>query len=225
MTGLLVTIDGPSGSGKGTIARQLSEKHKLNLLDSGAIYRVAALAAERKEVALDDQSALVDAVQKMQLSFKITSGEGVAVILDGDDVSHIVRTESVGKKASQIASLPQLREALLDFQRSFNRSPGLVADGRDMGTVVFPDADVKIFLTASAEARAQRRFYQLKAGGIRTRIADVLDDILARDGQDQQRSISPLRAAKDAYVLDSTKLSIAQVVDEVSLRISDAMSI
>ncbi|MEM7293178.1 MAG: (d)CMP kinase [Pseudomonadota bacterium] len=207
----VITIDGPGGSGKGTLARRIAEYYGFHLLDSGALYRITALEASRLGVSPSDESAIVEVSKGLEILFAVEGAEGVAVYLDGVDVTQDIRTEECGSLASQIAPLPGLRAALLDVQRDFQREPGLVADGRDMGTVVFPSAAVKIFLTASAEARAKRRHLQLKARGIESRIADLLLEIQARDERDQNRSVSPLIPAEDANQLDSTTLSIEEV--------------
>ncbi len=211
----VITIDGPSGSGKGTIARLLAEKYGFHLLDSGALYRITAFEAGRRGVDLEDEQAVIDVSRSMRISFALDRGEGVSVLLDEKDVTAQIRTETCGMKASQIAPMPGLRAALLDVQRSFRRRPGLFADGRDMGTVVFPDAQVKIFLTADAKERALRRYKQLKENGIESKIDGLYREILARDERDQNRASSPLRAADNARVLDSTALSIGEVTARI----------
>ncbi len=208
----VVTVDGPSGAGKGTLSALIAEKLGWHLLDSGAIYRVLAVAAMHHDLPIDDESAVVPLASGLDVSFEIDN-EQRRVVLEGEDVTDDIRTEEVGAVASQIASLARVREALLRRQRAFQQAPGLVADGRDMGTVVFPDANVKLFLTASAEARAERRYNQLKDKGLDVNIARLLTDIKARDDRDANRSIAPLVPAEDAVVIDSTDLDINQVFE------------
>ena len=208
----VVTVDGRSGAGKGTLSALIAEKLGWHLLDSGAIYRVLAVAAMHHDLPIDDESAVVPLASGLDVSFEIDK-EQRRVVLEGEDVTDDIRTEEVGAVASQIASLARVREALLRRQRAFQQDPGLVADGRDMGTVVFPDANVKLFLTASAEARAERRYNQLKDKGLDVNIARLLTDIKARDDRDANRSIAPLVPAEDAVVIDSTDLDINQVFE------------
>ena len=208
----VVTVDGPSGAGEGTLSALIAEKLGWHLLDSGAIYRVLAVAAMHHALPVDDESAVVPLASGLDVSFEIDN-EQRRVVLEGEDVTDDIRTEEVGAVASQIASLARVREALLRRQRAFQQAPGLVADGRDMGTVVFPDANVKLFLTASAEARAERRYNQLKDKGLDVNIARLLTDIKARDDRDANRSIAPLVPAEDAVVIDSTDLDINQVFE------------
>lgn len=219
----VITIDGPSGSGKGTVAGLLARRLGWNLLDSGALYRLLAFAASNHGVDLTNEELLKALAAHLDVQF-LTAEEGQLqrIILEGDDVSNDIRKEHVGAGASQVAALPAVREALLQRQRAFRESPGLIADGRDMGTVVFPDAPLKIFLTASAEERARRRYLQLKAKGDDVSLLSLLDEIRARDERDTQRSVAPLKPAPDAIQLDSTELSIEQVLErilsEVALR-------
>ena len=208
----VVTVDGPSGAGKGTLSALLAEKLNWHLLDSGAIYRVLAVAAMHHDLPIDDEAAIVPLASGLDVSFE-TENNQRRVVLEGEDVTDDIRTEEVGAVASQIASLARVREALLRRQRAFQETPGLIADGRDMGTVVFPDAVVKLFLTASAEARAERRYTQLKDKGMDVNIARLLTDIKARDKRDSQRSVAPLVPAEDAVIIDSTDLDINQVFD------------
>lgn len=206
----VIAIDGPSASGKGTVAALVARELGFHYLDSGAIYRVTAYAAQQAGVALDDEPALVALARQIELRF-----DGVEVYLNGDAVGDVVRTEEAGRAASQIAALPALRAALLQRQRDFRRAPGLVTDGRDMGSVVFPDATVKIFLTASAEERAQRRYKQLIEKGFDASLAALLQDLRERDARDAARASAPLRQTTDAELLDTTSLSIAQAVEQV----------
>ena len=204
----VITIDGPSGSGKGTVSRMLARELGFHFLDSGALYRLLALAATRRRVLLDDAVGLAALCGELDIRFPADAAADL-VLLDGEDVTQEIRTEAAGSGASQVAALPAVRTALLKRQRDFRAAPGLVADGRDMGTVVFPDAQAKFFLTASAEERAERRFKQLKEMGIDAIYEDILADIRARDERDAGRSVAPLRAAEDAEQVDTTDLDIA----------------
>ncbi|MBN8431254.1 (d)CMP kinase [Microbulbifer salipaludis] len=210
----VVTIDGPSGSGKGTIAKLLADRLGYALLDSGALYRLTALAALNAAVSLEDEARLAEIASNLDIRFAIAGGE-VAAMLEGQDVSRDIRMERVSMAASKVAAVPAVREALLQRQRDFRAAPGLVADGRDMGTTVFPDAPVKIFLTASAEERARRRFDQLQGRGVSVSLRDLLEDIRARDDRDMNRAASPLAPAEDAVVLDSTNIDIDGVLQKV----------
>ncbi|BAP41046.1 (d)CMP kinase [Pseudomonas sp. 21LCFQ02] len=219
----VITIDGPSGSGKGTIAGLLATQLGWCLLDSGALYRLLAFAASNHGVDLTNEEALKLLAAHLDVQFEVgDNGQQQRIILEGEDVTHAIRNEQVGSGASQVASLPAVRDALLQRQRAFQEQPGLVADGRDMGTVVFPDAPLKIFLTASAEERARRRYLQLKAKGDDVSLSSLLDEIRVRDERDTQRAVAPLKPAHDAIQLDSTELSIDQVLQrilsEVALR-------
>ncbi|MBQ0831081.1 (d)CMP kinase [Marinobacter sp.] len=210
----VIAVDGPGGSGKGTVTQMLAKKLGWHLLDSGALYRLTALAAVRQHVSLDDEDALVRVAASLDVAFEPTpEGEPAKVILAGEDVTGDIRMETCGNNASRIAVMQPVRDALLQRQRDFQQKPGLVADGRDMGTVVFPDAPVKIFLTASAEERARRRFSQLMAAGVDVSIDAVLEEIRVRDERDMNRSAAPLKPADDAQVIDSTGLSIQEVLD------------
>jgi cytidylate kinase len=204
----VITIDGPSGSGKGTVSRMLARELGFHFLDSGALYRLLALAATRRGVALDDEAGLAALCGELDIRFPADAAADL-VLLDGEDVTQEIRTEAAGSGASRVAALPAVRTALLQRQRDFRIAPGLVADGRDMGTVVFPDAHAKFFLTASAEERAERRYKQLKEMGIESVFEDILADIRGRDERDAGRTVAPLRAADDAQQLDTTELDIA----------------
>jgi cytidylate kinase len=210
----VITIDGPSGAGKGTVSALLASKLGYLLLDSGAIYRVMAVASQWHNISADDEPGLSPLAAALDVSFEVKDGRN-AIILEGEDVTQQIRSEEIGILASKIAALPAVREALLMRQRAFAENPGLVADGRDMGTVVFPHAQAKIFLTASAEERAQRRFNQLKEKGVDVTIVEILSDIEARDERDMNRTAAPLVAADGALEIDSTALSIDQVVATV----------
>ncbi|WP_076419054.1 (d)CMP kinase [Colwellia sp. UCD-KL20] len=211
----VITIDGPSGAGKGTVARIVAEKLGWHLLDSGAIYRVLALATYYHQVDVTEEEPLIPMAAHLDVQFEISSDGDSKIILEGEDVTDTIRTEEIGKLASQVAAFPRVREALLRRQRAFKVSPGLVADGRDMGTIVFSDAPVKVFLTASAEERAQRRFKQLKEKGLDVKIGRLLDDIRQRDERDQNRDVAPLIAAEGALVIDSTDVSVDDVVENI----------
>jgi len=206
----VIAIDGPSGSGKGTVCSMLAAKLGWHLLDSGALYRVVALAAERQGIALDDSAALAELARTLAVSFA-----GERVELEGREVTEELRSERSGEAASQVAQLPGVRHALLERQRGFARPPGLVADGRDMGTVVFPDAVLKVFLTASPEARAARRHKQLKEKGISVSLPGLSREIAQRDLRDASRPVAPLRPAESARVLDSTSLTPDEVVARI----------
>ncbi len=209
----VIAIDGPSGSGKGTIAARVAESLGFSLLDSGALYRVLGIACHRHGVDLADPAAVAALASKLDIQFGL-SGEG-SVWLDGDDVSLAIRTDLGSDMASRVGAIQAAREALFQRQLAFREAPGLVADGRDMGTTVFPDADLKIFLTASAEERAQRRYKQLIGKGIDAILPALLRDLKERDRRDSERAISPLKPAEDAIVIDTTDLTIDQVVKQV----------
>jgi len=211
---LVVTVDGPSGSGKGTISRRLAEQLGWHYLDSGALYRLVGVAAAWAQLDFNDVSALADLATRLDVRF--APGAGVErVYLDGTEVAAELRTERAGEAASRVAAIPAVRTALLQRQRDFARPPGLVADGRDMGTIVFPDAVLKVFLTASAEERAMRRHKQLKEKGIDVSLPDLSWDIAQRDARDANRTVAPLRPAPDARVIDSTSLAPKEVVARI----------
>lgn len=217
-TAPIITIDGPGGSGKGTISQMLAKKLKWHFLDSGAIYRVLALYLSRQRKKSEGVSAFVQTAKELPVEFKTSINESrvvLQVILADQDVTEAIRTEECGQFASEVAQIPEVRLALLDRQRAFCKPPGLVADGRDMGTVVFPEAQIKIYLDASAEERAKRRYFQLKQKGINVSLASVFFDIQERDRRDQERAAAPLMPAQGAWILDSTQLTIQEVFDRV----------
>ncbi|UDG79972.1 Cytidylate kinase [Candidatus Steffania adelgidicola] len=207
----IITIDGPSASGKGVLCKALAEVLRWNLLDSGAVYRVLALAALDHQVGIYSEEALVTLATHLDIRFELEK-ENVSVVLEGENVRHTIRNETIGNIASKIATFPRVREALLWRQRAFCTFPGLIADGRDMGTVVFPNAPVKIFLNASSEARAYRRMQQLQEKGFSVRFERLLSQIKERDKRDRDRIVAPLVPATDALMLDSTCLTIEEVV-------------
>ncbi len=206
----VITIDGPTASGKGTVASRVAETLGFALLDSGALYRLTALSALEAGVDLADEPALARLAAGLQVVF-----QGERILLAGREVSDAIRAESVGVAASKIATLPAVRSALVELQHSFRRAPGLVADGRDMGTVIFPDAGLKVFLTASVEARADRRYKQLIGKGFSANMADLLQDLRERDARDTQRSVAPLKPAEGAHLLETSAMSIDQAVAQV----------
>ena len=211
----VITIDGPSGSGKGTIACAVAEKLGFHFLDSGALYRVVALASLNQKIPEDDSRALVDLARTAPITFTRSGCGDSQVLLGGQDVSRDLRREAVGDRASRIATIASLRAELLTRQRRWRRPPGLVADGRDMGTVIFPDAILKVYLTASAEIRAERRHKQLINKGMEAKIDGLLADIVERDNRDYNREIAPLKPAEDSICIDSTELTIEDVVTKV----------
>lgn len=211
----VITIDGPSGSGKGTVSRRVAQRLGWELLDSGALYRLVAVGAARAGLDPVDEAAHAALAARMDARFGIDPQGGERILLDGEDVTSQVRSETAGNGASKVAAWGAVRQALLQRQRDFARPPGLVADGRDMGTVVFPDAALKIFLTASAEERARRRYNQLKEKGSGVSLAALSREIAERDDRDMRRSLAPLKPAEDAIVVDSTSLGIDEVVDRV----------
>ena len=217
----VITIAGPSGSGKGTVAVRIAEKLDFTLLDSGALYRSVGIAALRGEIDLRDHQEIAELARHLNIEFGVSSPD--SVWLDGEDVSLEIRTDIGSELASQIGAIPAAREALYERQLAFRKAPGLVADGRDMGTVVFQDAIIKIYLTARPEERAQRRYKQLIDKGIDASLADLLRDLKERDARDSERPISPLKPAKDAVVLDTTDLHIDQVVEQVLDLVSERL--
>jgi cytidylate kinase len=223
----VLTIDGPSGSGKGTIVQHVAQKLGWHMLDSGALYRLVAFGSQNNQLSFDNEDAIADYAANLDVEFKLVdsaaenggNSQELQIILEGTVVGPELRTETTGNAASKVAAMPKVRKALFQRQRDFRQNPGLVADGRDMGTTIFPDAKVKIFLTASAEERAQRRYKQLKGKGISGTLAallkDIRRDINERDERDSQRSASPLKPAEDAVIIDTSDLSIEQVVEQV----------
>ncbi len=207
----IITLDGPSGTGKGTLCHMVAKHLGWHFLDSGALYRVLALAAVKRQVSLDDLDKLVAIASSLNLNFITNDSLEVSILLDEEDVSKELRSEEIGQSASKVAALPLVRSALLDRQRAFAKLPGLVTDGRDMGTVVFPNAFLKIYLYASAAERAQRRYLQLQGKGINVSLEQVTEELAQRDARDMDRKSSPLKPAKDAILIDTTGLSIAQV--------------
>jgi len=208
----VITLDGPGGAGKGTVCLLLAEKLGWHILDSGSLYRLTALEALQKEVTAETQ--LIEIAENMDIKY-LPDGARLKILLHGRDVTDAIRAEKVGSRASEIAAIAGVRQALLQRQRSFAMPPGLLADGRDMGTVVFPRAQLKIFLTASSEERAKRRYKQLKEKGIDANLPDLVDELEARDKRDSERTAAPLKAADDAVLLDTTEMSIDEVVNQV----------
>lgn len=221
----VIAVDGPSGVGKGTLSRLLALRLGFHLLDSGALYRLVALGAEQQSVPMDDEVGLAALGAQLDVEFRLDDDAEVArPVLAGRVVGEALRSERCGDNASRIAAYPRVREALLARQRAFRRAPGLVADGRDMGSVVFPDAELKIFLNASLEERAQRRYKQLIAKGIGVNLAPLLGEISARDKRDRERSVAPLKPASDAVVIDTTAMSIDAVFEQ-AMRIASERGI
>ncbi len=210
MTIPVITIDGPTASGKGTVASRVAETLGFAFLDSGALYRLTALSALEAGVDLADEPAVAKLAAGLQVVF-----QGERILLAGREVSDAIRAEQVGVAASKIATLPAVRSALVDLQHSFRKAPGLVADGRDMGTVIFPDAGLKVFLTASVEARADRRYKQLIGKGFSANMADLLQDLRERDARDTQRAVAPLKPAEGAHLLETSDMSVNQAVAQV----------
>ena len=211
----IVTIDGPSGSGKGTISRAIARQLGWHLLDSGALYRLVALAGSAAGLAGEDVSAHADLARRMDAAFSVGPDGSERITLAGRDVTTAIRSEEAGQGASRVAAWPAVRRALLERQRAFAAPPGLVADGRDMGTVIFPDATQKIYLTASAEARAQRRYKQLIEKGFSANMEDLVKDLTERDARDAARAAAPLKPAPEAYILDTSEMGIEQAVQTV----------
>lgn len=211
----VITIDGASGTGKGTVSQLLAKRLGWKFLDSGALYRVLALAAQKHCVALDNEKALEVLAEHLDVQFIAQESNPPQIILEGENVSDIIRIEKIGNAASIVAAFPAVRASLLSRQRAFREAPGLVADGRDMGTVVFPDAALKIFLLASPEERAERRHNQLKAQGISVNLGDLLNELHERDRRDKERAVAPLKPAEDAICIDTDHLTVEQVVERI----------
>jgi cytidylate kinase len=225
----IITLDGPSGAGKGMVANFLSTQYEFHLLDSGALYRLVGIAARRTSIALEnsplDEAVLGEIARSLDVKFTSTNNpqDPLEIMLYGEQVAHEVRTDEAGVDASRVALLPAVRDGLFELQRSFRQSPGLVADGRDMGTVIFPEAEVKIYLTASAKARAERRYNQLIHKGINVSMPNVFQSIQARDERDMNRAVSPLKPAEDAFIIDSTDMDIEEVLRIVEAIVTEKL--
>jgi cytidylate kinase len=218
----VITIDGASGTGKGTVTHRIAQKLGWNLLDSGVLYRVLALAALNRHLALEDEVALTALAEQLDVQFVGEDPGGLPkILLEKQDVTDLIRTENIGNAASKAGALPAVRTALVGRQRAFRTPPGLVTDGRDMGTVIFPDAIVKIFLTASPEERAFRRYNQLNAKGIHVNLGALVDELRERDERDLKRSVAPLKPATDAISIDTDPLTIEQVVSRIMIEIKN----
>lgn len=210
----VVTIDGPSGAGKGTVSQMVARELGWHFLDSGAMYRLCGLACLKAGVDFADEAAVSKKARELNIDFRITAN-GLETWLDGEEVTSELRTERGGEAASKVAAINDVREALKDRQRAFAKAPGLIADGRDMGTVIFPDAPLKVYLTASAEERAQRRYKQLQAAGETVNLAAILRDIQQRDDRDMNRAVAPLKPADDAVIIDSSDIDATAVFNQV----------
>lgn len=221
----VITIDGASGTGKGVVGHLVAERLGWNLLDSGALYRVLALAAQKHSVALDNEAVLQVLAEQLDVKFVATKiGSVPSVFLENQDVSEIMRTETIGNAASKVGVLPSVRTALLGRQRDFRQPPGLVTDGRDMGTVVFPDAQIKIFLTASPEERARRRFNQLKEMNVGVNLSTLTEELRERDKRDQERTVAPLRPAEDAININTDDMTVNEVVERIMSEVKRVFS-
>lgn len=215
----VITVDGASGTGKGTVSQILAKRLGWKFLDSGALYRVLALAAQKHGVAFDNEKGLEVLAEHLDVQFIAQESQLPRIILEGEDVTEIIRTEKIGNAASIVAALPAVRAALLSRQRAFREKPGLIADGRDMGTVIFPDAELKIFLLASPEERAKRRYNQLKEKGINVTLGDLINELRERDRRDQERTVAPLKPAEDAVCINTDGLTVEQVVERIIFEI------
>ena len=222
-TAPVLAVDGPGGSGKGTICRRVAGAMGWHLLDSGALYRAVAVYAGQRDVPLDDAEGLAKLAGELPVAFE-PAEDDTCVVLAGVDVTRELRAETTGDRASRVAAIPAVREALVQRQRDFRKPPGLVADGRDMGTVIFPDAEAKVFLTASARERARRRYKQLVEKGIDANIDRLYDEIVERDRRDEQRAVAPLKPAPDARIIDTTTMSIDEVAESVISFLRNALS-
>lgn len=221
----VITLDGPSGTGKGTLCHLLAKHLQWHMLDSGAIYRVLAYAAKKNKINLDAVEELTDLARTLNLQFKSSDDNASLVFLDGEDITAFIRSEECGQEASKVAVIPEVRQALLERQRNFAQAPGLVTDGRDMGTVVFPDAVLKIFLYANEGERANRRYLQLKEKGNNVSLAQVVEELAKRDARDTARTHAPLKPAADAVQIDTTRLTVVQVLDTVLRLVDERLNI
>ncbi len=222
----VITVDGPSGAGKGTVCSHLANWLAWNFLDSGALYRILVVAAEKHHLATNNEPVIAELAESLDVVFdRPQPGKDVTIIFEGNDISQEIRTEECGNSASQIAALPVVRFALLERQRKFRQKPGLVADGRDMGTVVFADAPLKIYLIASAAERAKRRYKQLKQKGFSVNLPRLTADIAERDTRDSQRTISPLKPADDAFIVDTTTLEISTVIQKIEKLVRETLPV